>query len=104
MTSTRAESLPEIDVLVHEPARLRILTLLTMVEGADFMYLLRKTGLSRGNLSVQMSKLEGAAMVHLERELAGNRPRTTYFLSKQGLDALRDYKHLMLGMLASFPD
>lgn len=99
-----APSVPEVDVLLHEPARLRILALLAMVEKADFMYLLRKTSLSRGNLSVQLGKLEAAGMVQLERQLEGNRPRTTYFLAKQGLESLCEYKRTMLDLLAAFPD
>lgn len=97
-------TVPELDVLLHEPARLRVLALLAMVERADFMYLLRRTGLSRGNLSVQMSKLEAAGIVHLERQLVGRRPRTTYFLSEQGLESLRAYKRTLLGLLAPLPD
>jgi len=100
----RQPSVPELDVLIHEPARLRVLALLAMVESADFMYLLRATGLSRGNLSVQMSKLEAAGMVHLDRQLVGNRPRTTYTLSEEGRESLRAYKRTMLGLLAPFPD
>lgn len=94
---------PEVDVLLHEPARLRILALLAMVERADFMYLLRQTGLSRGNLSVQLSKLGEAGIVDLERQLDGNRPRTTYFLSQEGLEAVGDYKRTLLALLAPFP-
>lgn len=97
-------TVPEVDVLIHEPARLRILALLAMVERADFMYVLRRTGLSRGNLSVQLSRLEEAGVVHLERELAGHRPRTSYHLSQKGLDALREYKRTLRGLLAPFPN
>ncbi len=97
-------SVPEIDVLFHEPARLRVLALLAMVERADFMFLLRRTGLSRGNLSVQMSKLETAGVVHLDRQLVKNRPRTSYSLTEQGLESLREYKRTLLGLLAPFPD
>jgi len=100
----RQLSVPEVDTLVHEPARLRVLALLAMVEGADFMYLLRTTGLSRGNLSVQMGKLEAAGLVSLERELAGRRPRTSYSLSETGVQALRKYKQTMLSLMAAFPD
>jgi len=100
----RQPSVPEVDVLIHEPARLRVLALLAMVEGADFMYLLRTTGLSRGNLSVQMGKLEAAGLVSLERELVGRRPRTSYSLSETGVQALRKYKQTMLSLLAAFPD
>ena len=101
---TAASVVPEIDVLLHEPARLRILALLAMVERADFMYLLRATELSRGNLSVQMSKLEGAGIVRADRKLVGRRPRTTYQLSKRGIEALRRYKRIIVDLLAAFPD
>lgn len=96
--------LPELEALLHEPARLRVLALLATVERADFMYLLRQTGLSRGNLSVQMSRLEGAGIVELERELVGNRPRTSYRLTPSGVDALKAYKRTMLRLLAPIPD
>jgi len=95
--------LPQIDPLVHEPARLRVLSLLAMVERGDFMYVLRQTGLSRGNLSVQMGRLESAGMVLMERHLEGSRPRTTYRLSESGLDALRAYKRTMETLLAPLP-
>ena len=95
---------PEIDVLIHEPARLRVLVLLAMVDRADFMYLLRQTGLSRGNLSVQMTKLEAAGMVGLERQLEGNRPRTVYFLSDQGRASILAYKRTLTELLAGIPE
>jgi DNA-binding MarR family transcriptional regulator len=96
-------AIPEIDVLIHEPARLRALALLAQVEEADFMYLLRQTGLSRGNLSVQMSKLEQAGIVGFHRQLDGARPRTTYFLTQAGRRALEAYRHTMARLLAGFP-
>ena len=94
---------PEIDVLVHEPARLRVLAFLARVERADFMYLLRQTGLSRGNLSVQTGKLEAAGILATERELVGNRPRTTFSLTRSGRRALGRYRRAMEGLLAAFP-
>lgn len=99
-----APVVPEVDALVHEPARLRILALLAMVERADFMYLLRATGMSRGNLSVQMSKLEAAGVVRVGRQLVGRRPRTTYRLSERGVELLRRYKRAIVDLLAAFPD
>ena len=99
-----AESVPEVDVLLHEPARLRILALLALVDEADFMYVLRRTGLSRGNLSVQLGRLESAGTIGLHRQLEKNRPRTTYFLTREGLDSLRVYKHALLNLIAPFPD
>lgn len=96
--------LPEIDVMLHEPARLRVVALLAMVEEADFMYVLQKTGLSRGNLSVQMRKLEAAKIVTVTKELNGNRPRTSYALSPHGQRSLKEYKRTMSLLLDSIAD
>ena len=93
----------DIDTLLHEPARLKILAVLAMVESADFMYLLRQTGLSRGNLSVQLGRLEVAGIIRPDRQLVGTRPRTSYFLTDQGVERLSGYKHAMLALLASCP-
>jgi len=96
-------ALPELDVLIHEPARLRVLALLAVVEQADFMYLLRQTGLSRGNLSVQLSKLETAGIVSVERRLDGIRARSDYSLTRKGLGALKRYRRDLQTLLAGFP-
>ena len=50
--------MPEIDRVIHEPARLAIVTVLSSCEEADFLFLERATKLSRGNLSVQLTRLE----------------------------------------------
>lgn len=100
---TEEPILPDVDVLLHEPARLRVVAVLAMVERADFMYLLRTTGLSRGNLSVQLGKLEEAGLLVLERELVGARPRSTYQLSDAGLERLREYKRTILDLVGAFP-
>ncbi len=96
--------LPEVDTLLHEPARLRVMVVLAMVECADFMWLLRQTGLSRGNLSVQMGRLEQAGMVRADKSVVGGRIRTSYRLTAAGLDALRQYRTAMRTLLAAIPD
>lgn len=103
--STPAEiELPQIDDLLHEPARLRLLAFLAVVKRTDFTYLLRLSGMSRGNLSVQMNKLGDAAMVTIEKSFQGKRPRTVYQLTEQGKDALRAYKKNMQTILSALPD
>ncbi len=96
-------TIPEIDVRIHEPARLRVLALLSTVDEADFMYVLRQTGLSKGNLSVQMSRLEEYGFVQVVRTLDGRRPRTTYLLSTEGRRALREYRRTLQTLLDSLP-
>ncbi|MBT4101203.1 MAG: transcriptional regulator [Gemmatimonadetes bacterium] len=97
------DPLPDIDGLIHEPARLRVLALLSVLGRADFMYVLRQSGMSRGNLSVQMTKLEDAKIVSVTKELADGRPRTTYALTRTGRSALQAYKQAMAQILDVLP-
>lgn len=104
MTLVTASDIPEIDDLLHEPARLRLLALLSVVKRTDFTFLLKLSGLSRGNLSVQMTKLGDAKMVKINKTFEGNRPRTIYQLTARGTNALRAYKKDMQTILAALPD
>jgi len=94
----------EIDRLLHEPARLRTLVQLAAVNKADFTWLLGQTGLTRGNLSVQMSKLAEAGVVKVDKRFHNNRPQTLFQLTKAGKAALRKYKQSMQGILDALPD
>lgn len=105
MSSADGEiDVPELDGLVHEPVRLRLLTYLSLLDRADFVFLHRHTGISKGNLSVQMRRLSDAGFVQVEKVFVDNRPRTTYALTREGRQALSDYKATMGGILASLPD
>ncbi len=94
---------PEIDTLVHEPARLRLLTYLALLERADFVYLLGQSGLSKGNLSVQMGKLSAAGLVQVDKEFVDNRPRTTYTLTSAGRTRLARYRQTLDSILTALP-
>lgn len=86
-----AESLAEIDRTVHEPARLAILTVLASCERADFLFLERATGLTRGNLSVQLTRLEGAGLIEIRKTIERRRTLTTASLRDRGRRALDAY-------------
>jgi DNA-binding MarR family transcriptional regulator len=81
----------DIDRVVHEPARLALLTALSACAGADFVYLQRLTGLSKGNLSGHLAKLEGAGLVQLHKQFVGKTPRTTAHLTDAGRQAVERY-------------
>lgn len=104
MNDTASIELPPIDELLHEPARLRLMAFLAAVKRADFTYLLNLSGMSRGNLSVQMSKLGDAGLVQIDKTFAGKRPRTIYRLTSRGRSALRAYKKNMTVILGALPD
>ena len=65
--SQPAPSLVGVDRLIHEPSRSVILAVLSAVESADFLYLKRETGLTKGNLTVHLSKLETAGYIEIEK-------------------------------------
>ena len=73
-----------LDRLIHEPARLAILTVLSSVEGADFVFLQRTTGLTKGNLSSHLTKLEEAGLVQIEKRFVRKKPNTNVTLSALG--------------------
>ena len=80
----------EIDRLIHEPARLSILTVLANVDEADFVFLLGITGLTRGNLSAHLNKLEGSDYLTAIRTYEST-PRTTYQLTPTATKAISRY-------------
>jgi DNA-binding transcriptional ArsR family regulator len=83
------EELANLDKLIHEPARLALLTALSACESADFTALRRLTGLSDGNLSVQLSKLEEAKLVVVQKQFVGKKPNTKAQITKKGLAAIQ---------------
>jgi DNA-binding MarR family transcriptional regulator len=85
-------SLVGVDRLIHEPARLMIVAILSAVESADFLYLQRETGLTKGNLSSHLAKLEEAGYVEIEKTYRGKLPLTICRLTKTGQAAFKDYR------------
>ncbi|NJO81478.1 MAG: transcriptional regulator [Blastochloris sp.] len=82
-----------IDRIVHEPVRLVVMVILFSVESADFLYLLRATGQTKGNISSHMTKLEMAGYVEVEKKFRGKVPMTLYTLTDEGHQALQKYLH-----------
>ena len=90
--SPEAWSPEAIDRLIHEPARLTIATILNTVESADFLYLQRETGLTKGNLSAHLAKLEEAGYVAIEKTYRGKIPLTIARLTEKGREAFKAYR------------
>ena len=81
----------EIDKIIHEPARLRIMMILAGVEHADFNFLLTTLSLTRGNLSRHIEKLESAVYIKVKKSFKGKIPNTSYQLTQKGSKALAQY-------------
>jgi DNA-binding MarR family transcriptional regulator len=101
MTLPQTATTADADRLIHEPVRRVIMTILYTVESADFLYLLRETGLSKGNLSSHLSKLETAGDVGIEKTFRGKVPLTICSLTVRGRTAFRRYRDYLKKVIAS---
>lgn len=97
------QQLVDIDRVVHEPARLLILSYLYVVESADFLFLLRQTNLTKGNLSSHLAKLEKTGYVNIEKKFVKKIPRTLLSLTKDGRKAFHEYSQRMKKIFKELP-
>jgi DNA-binding MarR family transcriptional regulator len=92
LTTSELPNLSDIDRLIHEPARLMIVAILSAVESADFLYLKREAGLTKGNLSSHLAKLEEAKYVQIQKTYKGKIPLTICSLTEEGCRAFEEYR------------
>jgi DNA-binding MarR family transcriptional regulator len=97
-------NLSEIDRLVHEPARLMLMAVLYVIDSADFTFLMNQTGMTWGNLSAHMSKLEEGGYIEVEKSFKGKRPNTMLRLTPQGRTAFQAYRQKMKQVLDNLPE
>jgi DNA-binding MarR family transcriptional regulator len=97
-------ALLDVDPIIHAPARLSVLTYLYVVDKSDFLFLKNMTGLTWGNLSTHLSKLEAAGYVVIEKQFRGKKPYTMIHLSDAGRAAFRAYKENMQRLLDDLPE
>jgi DNA-binding MarR family transcriptional regulator len=101
---SNAHPLEELDPVIHAPARLRVLTELAVVSAADFTWLVNQTGLTWGNLSAHLARLEGAGYVAIEKGYRGRKPHTMVSLTGEGRAAFRRYRAAIREALAGLED
>lgn len=90
-TKDSLQHIPEIDKLIHEPSRLAIMAQLYVVQSADFLFLRPQTGLTTGNLSAHIRKLEEAGYVNVEKEFVNKKPHTILQLTDKGRAVFKEY-------------
>jgi len=99
MKPEELRNLIDVDRIIHEPARLMIVAILSAAAEADFLYLLKATNLTRGNLSSHLSRLEEAGYVEIEKTFAGKMPRTVCRLTEAGQASLEAYRRQMKSVI-----
>ena len=96
--------LASIDPVIHAPARLMILTYLYVVESADYVFLMRLTGLTWGNLATHLGKLEDAGYVDVQKTYNGKKPQSILRMTEQGRSAFQVYKKSLKQVLDGLPE
>jgi DNA-binding transcriptional ArsR family regulator len=94
-------SISNIDRIIHEPSRMHIMAILLEVECADYVFLMNQTGMTWGNLSSHLSKLESAGYVRIDKEFVGKKSHTLVSISEEGKIQLGRYRSEMDGLLKS---
>src|SRR5512133_729479 len=98
-SGTSPKASVDLDRMVHEPARLAILTVLAAAEEVAFLFLQRVTGLSKGNLSSHTQKLEAAGYLETVKAFQGRIPVTSFRITEGGRAALRTYHQQLRALL-----
>jgi DNA-binding MarR family transcriptional regulator/uncharacterized membrane protein YbaN (DUF454 family) len=88
-----------LDRLIHSPARLAIITYLSVVEEGDAVYLLNQTGLTWGNLSANVTRLQEAGYIAVTKEFENKKPHTLLKLTDKGRNAFHEYQNKMDALL-----
>ena len=93
----------QVDRVIHEPARFNIMAYLFVVQSADFTFLQTQTGLTWGNLSSHINRLEVAGYVAVEKDFLGKKPHTMLHLTDKGRIAFVEYRNHMKQVLENLP-
>ena len=97
-------SIGEIDKVIHEPARMKIMANLYFVKSMDAIFLLRQTGLTWGNLATHTKKLEAADYIEVKKEFIKRKPHTMFRLTKRGRIAFEEYRINMKNIIDKMLD
>jgi len=93
------KNLTDINRVIHEPVRLMIVATLYTLESADFLYLLRESGLTKGNLSTHLTRLEQSEYIQVQKSFRGKISQTTYQLTPKGKYAFEVYREHLKSVL-----
>ena len=101
---TKDLDLSKIDKIIHEPIRLSILAHLYVLDSADALFLKNQIGLTWGNFSTHLKRLEEAEYIEVQKEFVDRKPVTSYRLTQLGREAFQQYRERMSGFLKDLPE
>lgn len=94
-------NIDQISEIIHGRLRLGVMSFLANEDAASFTELKDALGVTQGNLSIQMRKLEDAGYIAVEKSIVGRKPLTTVRLTSEGREAFKLYLEALTGVLGS---
>jgi DNA-binding transcriptional ArsR family regulator len=92
MNDNPSRPIEALEKIFHEPNRLAIMSALCAADrGLSFGELKEECDLTDGNLSRHLKVLQEAKAITVKKTFVGDKPRTTIYLSKQGLERFGEY-------------
>lgn len=88
----KIQEINNLDQIIHAKARLLLISYIYLSGRADFRFLHIQTGLTWGNLSTHMSKLETAGYITIKKKIIQKKTYTTAYITKTGKNAFEEYK------------
>ncbi len=93
-----------IDRLIHEPSRMMIMAILYAGGQVSFLYLLNETGLTKGNLSAHLARLEQGGYIQIDKSFRGKVPQTLVSLTPAGRSAFETYRKQLKLLADALPE
>jgi DNA-binding MarR family transcriptional regulator len=93
-----------IDRIIHEPARMLIMSILYAASEVDFLFLLNETDLTKGNIATHTRKLEEEGYIKIKKEFIGKKTHSTYVMTTAGKKCFKAYCESMYDILINIYD
>lgn len=81
----------ELDKILHQPIRTRIMAYLATQKSADYTTLRDMFSLTDGHMTTHMKELIENDYLSVTKEFINNKPRTTYTITAKGTKAFLNY-------------
>ncbi len=95
--------LEPLDPVLHSQLRLAVVSLLIGMESAEFSYLLENTGATKGNLSIQLTRLKEEGYIDIRKSFRNNYPLTSCSITPKGVEAFDRYVKALSGYIKGKP-
>jgi len=93
----------KLNKMIHQKARLGIMSILMAADEVDFNYLKEQLQLTDGNLSTHLSQLEAQGLIEINKTFIDKKPRTRVRISERGREAFSEYIRELERIISEIP-